>query len=132
MENKELPSNYIYIDEKTGIEYRLVGDYYIPNLVLPSKQNVKLGKYGKMRARYLKENKKAEYTIMLIENTLQDHLIEIDKTATKRYNLLMKQFAEKENITEELKATNQLEWVGKMNVIKNAVEEIILKELIYV
>ena len=132
MENKELPSNYIYIDEKTGIEYRLVGDYYIPNLVLPSKQNVKLGTYGKMRARYLKENKKAEYTIMLIENTLQDHLIEIDKTATKRYNLLMKQFAEKENITEELKATNQLEWVGKMNVIKNAVEEIILKELIYV
>lgn len=130
MENKELPSNYI--DEKTGIEYRLVGDYYIPNLVLPSKQNVKLGKYGRMRARYLKENKKAEYTIMLIENTLQDHLIEIDKTATERFDLLMEQFIEKENITEDLKATNQMEWVGKMNSIKNAVEEIILKELIYV
>ena len=85
-----------------------------------------------MRARYLKENKKAEYTIMLIENTLQDHFIEIDKTANERFNLLIKQFAEKENITEELKATNQLEWVGKMNAIKNAVEEIILKELIYV
>ena len=130
MENKELPKNYI--DEKTGIEYRLVGDYYIPNLVLPSKQNVKLGKYGRMRARYLKENKKAEYTIMLIENTLQDHLIEIDKTATERFDLLMEQFIEKENITEDLKATNQMEWVGKMNSIKNAVEEIILKELIYV
>ena len=130
MENKELPKNYI--DEKTGIEYRLVGDYYIPNLVLPSQKNVKLGKYGRMRARYLKENKKVEYTIMLVENTLQDHLIEIDNTATKRYNLLMKQFSEKENITEELKATNQMEWVGKMNAIKNAVEEIILKELIFI
>ena len=85
-----------------------------------------------MRARYLKENKKVEYTIMLIENTLQDHLIEIDRTANERFDLLMKQFAEKENITENLKATNQMEWVGKMNSIKNAVEEIILKELIYV
>ena len=130
MENKELPKNYI--DEKTGIEYTLKGDYYIPNLVLPNRKNVTLGKYGKMRARYLKENKKAEYTIMLIENTLQDHLIEIDKVANERYDLLMKQFAENENITEDLKATNQMEWVGKMNAIKNAVEEIILKELIYV
>ena len=130
MESKNLPEKNI--DKKTGIEYRLVGDYYIPNLVLPSQKNVKLGKYGRMRARYLKENKKAEYTIMLIENTLQDHFIEIDKTANERFNLLIKQFAEKENITEELKATNQLEWVGKMNAIKNAVEEIILKELIYV
>lgn len=130
MENKDLPENYI--DEKTGIEYSLVGDYYIPNLVLPDRKNVKLGKYGRMRARYLKDNKKAEYTIMLIENTLQDHLIEIDKTATERFDLLMEQFIEKENITEDLKATNQMEWVGKMNSIKNAVEEIILKELIYV
>lgn len=130
MENKELQKNYI--DGRTRIEYRLVGDYYIPNLVLPNKQNVKLSKYGRMRARYLKEHKKAEYSIMLIENTLQDHLIETDKIANERYNLLMKQFAEKENITEDLKATNQLEWIGKMNAIKNAVEEIIIKELIYV
>lgn len=130
MKNKELPHNYI--DKKTGIEYRLVGDYYIPNLALPNRKNVILGKYGRMRARYLKENKKVEYTIMLIENILQDHLIEIDRTANERYDLLMKQFIEKENITEELKATNQMEWVGKMNAIKNAVEEIIMKELIYV
>ena len=67
-----------------------------------------------------------------IDNTLQDHLIEIDKTANERYNLLMKQFAERENITEELKANNQMEWVKMMNNIKNSVEEIILKELIYV
>ena len=114
------------------LEYTKVGDYYIPNLVAPNMKDFKIGKYGRMRLRYLKENKKAEYTIMLVENTLQDHLIEIDKTANERYDLLMKQFAEKENITEELKATNQMKWVGKMNAIKNAVEEIIFKELIYV
>ena len=116
------------------ITYTKKGDYYIPNLTLSKSKyfDYKLSKYGIMRARYLKENKKAEYSIMLIEDTLQDHLIEIDKTATERYNLLMKQFTEKENITEELKATNQMEWVGKMNAIKNAVEEIIIKELIYI
>lgn len=130
MNKKELPKNYI--DEKTGIEYRLVGDYYIPNLVLPNKKSVKLGKYGRMRARYLKEQRKAEYSIMLIENTLQDHLIEIDKTANERFDLLMKQFAEKENITEELKAKSQMEWVQKMNNIRNSVDEIIMKELIFI
>ena len=117
MENKELPKNYI--DEKIGIEYTLQGDYYIPNLVLPNRKNVIIGKYGRMRARYLKENKKAEYSIMLIENTLQDHLIEVDRTANERFELLMKQFKERGNITEDLKATNQMEWVGKMNAIKN-------------
>ena len=130
LRNKELPKNYI--DEKTGIEYSLIGDYYIPNLVLPNRKNITLGKYGRMRAKYLKENNKAEYSIMLIENTLQDYLIEIDKTANERFELLMKQFIEKENITEELKATNQLEWVGKMNSIKQSAEEIVLNELIYV
>ena len=114
------------------LEYIKMGDYYIPNLVAPNMKGFKIGKYGRMRLRYLKENKKAEYTILLIENKLQAHLMEIDKTANARFELLMKQFAERENITEELKATNQMEWVGKMNGIKNAIEEIIFKELIYV
>ena len=121
-----------FIDEKTGIEYIKCGDYYLPNLVMPPRKNIRIGQYGRLRARYLKENKKAEYSIMLIDNTLQDHLIEVDRTANERYNLLMKQFTERENITEELKATNQMEWVQKMNNIKNSVEEIILQELIYV
>ena len=121
-----------FIDERTGIEYIRKGDYYIPNLVMPPRKNIKIGKYGRMRAKYLKENKKAEYSIMFIDNTLQDHLIETDKTANERYNLLMKQVAEKENVTEELKANNQMEWVKMMNNIKNSVEEIILKELIFV
>ena len=115
------------------IEYTKVGDYYLPNLVAPENiKNFEIGKYGKLRLRYLKEHKKAEYTILLMDNKLQKHLMEIDKIATERFKLLMKQYAEKENITEELKAKDQLKWVGLMNNIKHSAEEIILKELIYV
>ena len=118
---------------ENGIEYIKVGDYYMPNLKAPEGVKIsKLGKYGRLRLRYLKENKKAEYTILFMDNKLQNHLIEIDKIAKKRFDLLMKQLAEKENITEELKAENQLKWVGRMNNIKNCADEIILKELIYV
>ena len=81
----------------------------------------------------LKErSKKAEYTILLVNNKLQTHLIETDESANKRFELLMQQLAGRENITEELKANNQMEWVAKMNNIKNRVEEIIFNELIYV
>ena len=115
------------------IEYTKVGDYYLPNLVAPENmKNFKLGKYGKLRLRYLKEHKNAEYIILLMDNKLQKHLLEVDKIANERFELLMKQFAEKENITEELKAKDQLKWVGLMNNIKHSAEEIILKELIYV
>lgn len=114
------------------IDYRKCGDYYIPNLVISNNKNFELTKYGKMRLHYLKTQKKAEYTILLMDDKLSEHLQDIYKTATDRYKLLMKQFAEQENITEELKATNQLEWVSKMNSIKNRAEEIIFNELIYV
>ena len=122
-----------YINENTGIEYVLKGDYYVPNLVLTGTEiDITLGKYGRMRARFLRENKKAEYTILLIENKLQEHILEVDETANTRLNLIIKQLAERENVTEELKATNQMEWVKCMNNIKNCAEEIILKELIYI
>ena len=131
MENEELKERFI--DEKTGIEYIKKGDYYFPNLVdSASVKANELGKYGKLRLKYLLEHKKAEYTILWVEDKLRSHLLEIDKTANERFNLLMKQFAEQENITEKLKATNQMEWVCRMNNIKNRVEEIIFKELIYV
>ena len=111
------------------IEYTKVGDYYLPNLVAPENmKNFEIGKYGKLRLRYLKEHKKAEYTLLLMDNKLQKHLMEIDKIANERFDLLMKQFAQ----TEELKAKDQLKWVGLMNNIKHSAEEIILKELIYV
>ena len=116
------------------ITYTKKNDYYIPNLVLPKSKysDYKLGKYGRMRARYLKEHKKTEYAILLIDGKLDEHLYNTDIECKERFDLLMKQFAEKENITEELKATNQIEWVQKMNSIKNSVEEIIFKELIYI
>lgn len=115
------------------IEYTKVGDYYLSNLVAPENmKNFEIGKYGKLRLRYLKEHKKAEYTILLMNNELQKHLMEVDKIATERFELLMKQYSAKEKITEELKAKDQLKWVGLMNNIKHSAEEIILKELIYV
>ena len=76
------------------IDYRKCGDYYIPNLVISNTKNFKLGKYGKMRLNYLKTQKKAEYSILLMEDKLSEHLQEIDKSAANRYNLLMKQFVE--------------------------------------
>ena len=130
MKNKELKESYI--DEKTGIEYKLVGDYYMPNLVLKSEEKIILNKYGRARLKFLKENKKAEYTIMFIEGSLNKHLEEIQETATKRIELIVEQLKKKNNLTEEMKNTNQLYWVGMMNNFRNKAEEIVYKELIYV
>ena len=130
MDNKELKERFI--DEKTGIEYVRQGDYYIPNLVLPKQRKIHLNKYGRMRLNYLKEHKKAEYTIMFMENTLIDHLEEIQETATKRRNLIIDDLKAKSGLTEDMKNTDMLYWVGTMNAIKQQAEEIILKELIYV
>ena len=128
--NNELPKTKI--DERTGIEYHLEGDYYIPNLVLPKQENVTLNKYGRIRLKYLKENKKAEYSIMLMDGTLNKHLKEIQETAQKRINQIINQLKEKSDLNEEMKNTDILYWVGIMNAIKNQAEEIVLNELIYV
>lgn len=131
MKNSELKERFI--DDKTGIEYIRKGDYYYPNLVdSASVKANELGKYGKLRLKFLLEHKKTEYTCLWLDNKLRSHLLEIDKTANERFNLLMKQFAKQENITEELKANNQMEWVCRINNIKNRVEEFIFNELIYV
>ena len=128
--NKELKETII--DEKTGIEYHLEGDYYIPNLVLPKQEKVTLNKYGRMRLKYLKENKKAEYSIMLMDGTLTKHLKEIQETAQKRVNQIINQLKEKSDLTEDMKDTNMLYRVGTMNAIKNQAEELVISELIYV
>ena len=128
--NNELKETII--DEKTGIEYHLEGDYYITNLVLPKQEKVTLNKYGRMRLKYLKENKKAEYSIMLMDGTLTKHLKEIQETAQKRVNQIINQLKEKSDLTEDMKNTNMLYWVGTMNAIKNQAEEIVISELIYV
>ena len=130
MENKELKQSDI--DERTGIEYNLVNDYYIPNIVLQKPRRTgNVGKYGRMRARYLRENKKAEYSIMLINNELINHLLDIEGICRERIDMLVKQMSEKENVNEELKANNQIKWVQMMNNIKNRVEEIVINEIIY-
>ena len=130
MENIELKESYI--DERTGIEYRAVGDYYIPNLVLENEEKIILNKYGRMRLKFLKENKKAEYTIMFMNGTLNNHLKEIQETAEEKVNLIVEQLKKENNLTEEMKNTNQLYWVGMMKNFKNEAEEILFNELIYV
>ncbi len=128
--NSELPKTKI--DERTGIEYHLEGDYYIPNLVMPEQEKITLNKYGRMRLNYLKENKKAEYSIMLMDGTLNNHLNEIQETAIERVEKIIKQLKEKSNLTEDMKNTDMLYWVGIMNNFKNQAEEIVFNELIYV
>ena len=130
MENKELRKSYI--DEKTGIEYRLVGDYYVPNLILKKEEKIILNKYGRARLKFLKENRKAEYTIMIINRTLNKHLEEIQETAEERIDVIIEQLKQKNNLTEEMKNTDQFYWVGMMNNFRNTAEEIVLNELIYV
>ena len=130
MENTELRESYI--DEKNGIEYRLVGDYYVPNLILKKEEKIILNKYGRARLIFLKENRKAEYTIMFINGTLNKHLKEIQETALQRVEVIIEQLKEKNHLTEEMKNTDQLYWVGMMNNFKNTAEEIVLNELIYV
>ncbi len=116
MENKELKESYI--DERAGIEYRSVGDYYIPNLVLAKQKKIHLNKYGRMRLNYLKEHMKAGYTIMFMENTFIDHLEEIQETATERVNQIIDDLKSKSNLTEDMKNTDMLYWVETMNTIK--------------
>ena len=128
--NKELPKTKI--DKRTGIEYHLEGDYYIPNLVMPEQEKITLNKYGRMRLNYLKENKKAEYSIMLMDGIINSHLKEMQETATERVEKIIKQLKFKSNLTEDMKNTDILYWVGRMNKFKNQAEEIVFYELIYV
>ena len=103
--NSELPKTKI--DERTGIEYHLEGDYYIPNLTIPKQEKIILNKYGRMRLNYLKENKKVEYSIMLMDGTLNSHLKEIQETATERV----------EQIIKQLNSETKLNSFPKLNII---------------
>ncbi len=111
------------------ITYTLVGDYYLPNLVAP--ESPKVGRWGMLRFNYLRKHREALYTIMLMENTLNPHLEEIDRQAQEMEQQLISQLAQQEGVTEKLKADNQMEWVARMNNIRNRAEQIVLNELIY-
>lgn len=128
--DNELPKTKF--DERTGIEYHLDGDYYIPNIVAPKQEKIILNKYGRMRLNYLKEHKKADYTIMLMDGTLNTHLKEIQETAYNRVQRIINDLKAKSDLTEDMKNTDMLYWVGTMNSIKAQAEEIVFSELIYV
>ena len=115
-----------------NISYTKVGDYLLPNLKLEDKERFNIGKYGLLRLNYIKKYKLGLYFDLLVNDKLNEYLHNIDTTVMEKVQKLIKELAEKENITEELKSSNQMLWVSKMNNIKNIAEEIILKEYIYV
>lgn len=119
------------IFEEMGGTYRQVGDYFIPNITLPDDGEYQIGKYGRMRRSYLKEYRKILYNNYVLEGTLSKHLAEIDQACNERMKNVVSAMAKQEDVTEALKAADQMEWVRRMNSIRNRAEEIILTEIVY-
>lgn len=119
------------IFEQSGGTYTMQGDYCLPNLYLPPEEERPIGIYGQRRLRYLKQHHKVLYYNLLTSGKLHSHLADIEEQAQELFSRLVKEYAEKEGVTEQLKATDQMKWVGKMNAIRNAATEIINRELIY-
>ena len=117
--------------EQMGGTYTQVGDYLLPNLILPEQQDQPLGVWGQRHARYLKQHHKIIYMNLLTSGKLNDYLVDIENQAENLFLQLVKQLAESENITEELKATDQMEWVAQMNNVCNRAREIVNSKLIY-
>ena len=113
------------------MSYTLHGDYYLPDLVL-NEEEPTYGKYGMLRKQFLKEHRSARYQYLLLTGKLNEHLNQTDQEAREQVEMLMKQMAEKKDVTEELKVQDQMKWVGLMNNIKVSAEEIILKNMVYV
>lgn len=118
-------------DEQNGLWYELQGDYYLPCLSLPEEEQKPVGVWGQRHLRYIKEYKRAFYTKLLTSCKLNSYLADIDKQAEEMFSRLVKQLAEKENVTGKFKAENQMEWVGRMNNIRNRATEIVNADLIY-
>ena len=121
---------YIY-NEQNSLWYELQGDYYIPCLVMAEEETQPIGTWGRKYFRYIKEHRPVLHTTLLLSGKLNSHLAEIDNQATELFDHLVKQLAEKEGITEQLKAQDQMAWVGAMNNIRSRAEEIVLSEIIY-
>ena len=121
---------YIY-DESNGLWYELKGDYYIPYLVLPTEKEQPIGLWGQRHLRYLKEYRKNTYTTLLTSGKLNAYLADIDRQAQERFETLTEQMKWVQGITEQLKAENALEWVGRMNNIRTCAIEIVNEEIVY-
>ena len=115
----------------TKITYTQQGDYLLPDLKLPEQPKVEIGIFGKRHLRYLERNRKILYTNLLTKGKLTAYLADIDEQAENMFDRLVRQLAEREGVTEQLKANNQMLWVKKMNSIRNRAEEIVNHELIY-
>jgi ribosomal protein S6 len=121
---------YIY-DTSNGLWYELQGDYYFPCLKLPDEEQIEIGVWGQRHLEYIKRHRKGLYTSLLVGCELNRYLADINKQAEEMFSALVKQMASAEGITEQLKAENQMEWVGRMNNIRNRATEIVINELIH-
>ena len=120
------------IFEQMGGTYTLVGDYYLPDLKLPEEKQVNIGVWGMRHKRFLKENHRVLYANLMTSGKLVEYFDDIEQQATAMFLRLVKEIAEKENVTEKLKASDQMLWVQKMNNIRNRATEIVNSELIYI
>ena len=121
---------HIY-DDKNGLGYTLYGDYYLPNLELPEDEEAHYGKYGMLPKTYLMEHRKPYYQMLMLQGKLNKHLNRVDREAHERMEVLVMQMAEKQGVTEPLKAEQPKLWIRKMNGIRTAAEEMVLTEIIY-
>ena len=118
-------------NEHTGISYTLQGDYYLPDLKLPEQEDKPIGLWGQRHLRYIKQYHKVRYTNLLTSGKLNGYLADIDKQAEDMFFRLVKQIAEREGVTEQLKADNQMEWVARINNIRNRATEIVTTDIVY-
>ena len=118
-------------NEQTGIGYTLQGDYYLPDLALPNEETKPVDWWGQRHARHLKQNHKVWYMNLLTSGKLNDHLADVDVQAENMFSRLVKQMAEREGVTEQLKSDDQMEWVARMNNIRSRATEIVNNEIIY-
>ena len=126
--NTELPAT-VY-DETNGLTYDLVGDYYFPRLIVPDEPEGDIGRYGRMRKRFLKEHRKGDFAEFLMNGNLKEHLMSIDREAKEQIELITAQLARAEGVTEELKARDQLGWIRAMNSCRASAEEQAIQELV--
>ena len=122
----------VIYDEKNGLWYELQGDYYIPCIKLPEKEQQPIGIWGQRHLRYIKQNRKVLYLNLLTSGKLNSYLVKIDQQAEDMFFRLVKQMAEREGVSETLKAENQMEWVQRINSIRNRAIEIVNTGIIYV
>lgn len=115
---------------ENGIDYVLVGDYYVPEIKLPEEKRT-IGHYGRLHREYLRQVKPMIFNELILSGQLWSYLADLNEQVTERRNVMMKQFMEKEGVTEELKKQNRYEWVRRMNGIRSRVDEIVMKEMIY-